>query len=215
MKRPNSTAVASTAGHRSRRASGDVEEAILAATIEILDEVGFQDLTVEAIAARAGAAKTAVYRRWPSKVPLVVDALIRCQPEIAVPDTGDLRQDMVRLWASVVGARRRSIERLLPVVTTYLADDDHLMAVFRDRYFEPRLQAMHAVIARAVARGEISADTDAGLAFDVLFGPLAYRWLRGLPPDEETISRLTGLALQGLRPDGDRAREPERRRAQG
>jgi AcrR family transcriptional regulator len=194
-------AVARTPGHRSRRASADVEEAILTATIEILDEVGFQDLTVEAVAARAGAAKTAVYRRWPSKVPLVVEALIRAQPELTAPDTGDLHNDMIGLWKSAAGVGQRSIERMLPVVTAYLADDDELMALVRDRFFGPRLQALRTVIARAVARGQIRADADPGLAFDLLFGPLAYRWLRGVPPDDETIGQLTSLALQGLRPD--------------
>ena len=96
----------------------------------------------------------------------------------------------------------RSIERLLPVVTTYLNSRDDLMEVMRDRYFRPRLQATRAVIARAVARGEIRADADAELAFDLLCGPLAYRWLRGSPPDEDTIGRLTGLALKGLEPGG-------------
>jgi hypothetical protein len=76
------------------------------------------------------------------------------------------------------------------------------MDVMRERYFRPRLQATQAVIARAVARGEIRTDADPELAFDLLFGPLAYRWLLGSPPDEDTISRLTGLALKGLEPRG-------------
>ena len=201
--------------HRSRRASSDVEEAILAATLEVFDEAGFEGLTVEKVAARAGAAKTAVYRRWPSKVPLVVDALTRSLREIEVPDTGDLQTDMIRLWDSAAGSGQRSVEPLLPVVTSYLGGDDELMAQLRERYFRPRLQALHSVMARAVARGEIRADADPGLAFDLLFGPLAYRWLRGSPPDAETITRIVGLALQGLRPSPDPAgcgsgRESER-----
>ena len=52
------------------------------------------------------------------------------------------------------------------------------------------------------ARGEIRADADLELAFDLLFGPLAYRWLRGSAPDEDTINRLTSLALEGLEPEG-------------
>ena len=199
-------AVAREPGHRGRRASGDVEQAILAATLEVLDEAGFEGLTVEAVAARAGAAKTAVYRRWPSKVPLVVEALTRARPALEVPDTGDLRTDMIALWHSAAGGGRRSVERLLPVVTAYLASDDDLMAALRDRYFQPRLQALHTVVARAAARGQIRADADPGLAFDLLFGPLAYRWLRGSPPDDDTVSRLTALALQGLQPPGDPAR---------
>jgi AcrR family transcriptional regulator len=195
-----SAVVARTPGHRSRRASSDVEEAILTATLEVLDEAGFEGLTVEAVAARAGAAKTAVYRRWPSKVPLVVEALTRFEPELTVPDTGHLAADLTALWKSAAGVRHHSIERLLPVVTVYLTSDYELMAHLRDRYFQPRLRAMHTVIARAVARGEIRADADPGLAFDLLFGPLAYRWLRGSAPDDETISRLIGLALQGLQP---------------
>jgi AcrR family transcriptional regulator len=191
-------AVAGQPGHRSRRASEDVEVAILAATLEILDESGFEGLTVEKVAARAGAAKTAVYRRWPSKVPLVVEALTRAQPELPVPDTGDLRTDMIRIWKSAAGDGTRSLERLLPVVTAYLTSNDQLMAQMLDRYFRPRLAAMQAVVARAVGRGEIRAGADPELAFDLLFGPLAYRWLRGSPPDDETIGRLVGLAVEGL-----------------
>jgi AcrR family transcriptional regulator len=199
-------AVAGVPGHRRRRASEDVEEAILTATLEILDESGFEGLTVEKVAARAGAAKTAVYRRWPSKIPLVVEALTRAGPELPVPDTGDLRTDMIRIWQSASSGGARYIERILPVVTAYLDSNDELMGQVRDRYFRPRLEAMQAVVARAVARGEIAAGADPELAFDLLFGPLAYRWLRGSPPDDETIGRLVGLALQGLGSPGDPAR---------
>jgi AcrR family transcriptional regulator len=164
----------------------------------VLDETGFANLTVEAVAARAGAAKTAVYRRWPSKVPLVVDALIRAHAAPEAPDTGGLRTDMIALWHNA-GGGLRSIERLLPVVTAYLTTDSEVMAQLRDNYFQPRLRALHnTVIARAVARGEIRADADPELAFDMLFAPLVYRLLRGDPPDDETIGRLTTLALQGL-----------------
>ena len=199
-------AVGGPPGHRSRRASEDVAQAILAATLEILDESGFEGLTVEAVAARAGAAKTAVYRRWPSKVPLVVDALTRAQPELPVPDTGDLRTDLIQIWRTATGGGRYSVERLFPVVTAYMNSNDELMALMRDRYFRPRLEAMQAVVAGAAARGEIGPGADPELAFDLLFGPLAYRWLRGSPPDDETIGRLVGLALQGLGPHGDPAR---------
>jgi AcrR family transcriptional regulator len=198
--RPETAAVAREPGHRSKRTSSDVEQAILSATLEILDEVGFEQLTVEAVAARSGAAKTAVYRRWPSKVPLVVEALTRSRPEPAVPDTGDLRTDMIALWTGMIGDGRRSVERLLPVLSTSLAAGDELRVLLWDRYFEPRLQASYAVITRAATRGQVRVDADPAPAFDLLFGPLVYRWLRGSPPDEKTICRLVELALQGLAP---------------
>jgi AcrR family transcriptional regulator len=201
--RAKAPAVAGPPGRRSRRASSEVEEAILTATLEILDEAGFEDLTIEAVAARAGVAKTAVYRRWPSKIPLVVDALTRSRPELVIPDTGDLGTDMIELWKSVTDRGWRSVERLLPVVTGYLTSDDDLLADLRDRYFQPRLEAMHTMIARAAARGQIRADADPGLAFDLLFGPLAYRWLRAADVDDHTVRLLAELALQGLRPRGD------------
>ncbi len=197
---PKAAAVVREPGRRSRRTSSDVEDAILRATLDILHEAGFEELTMEAVAVRAGAAKTAIYRRWPSKVPLVVEALTRSLPEPAVPDTGDLRTDMIALWVDMTGRGQGSIERLLPVVATYLTTGEDLMAQLRERYFKPRLQAAYAMLHRAAARGEIRADVDPELAFDLLFGPVAYRWLRGSPPDEETISRLVGLALQGLAP---------------
>ena len=205
MTRSHRTAAAP--GHRSRRSSADVENGILVATLEVLDEVGFEDLTVEAVAARAGSAKTGVYRRWPSKVPLVVEALVRAAPAPHAPDTGDLRQDMLGLWKSVANQATRSIERLLPLVTTYLGDDPELTALLRDRYFGPRRQAGRTIIERAAARGEISPAVDPDLALDLLFGPLVYRFLLGLPLDDETMGQLTGMAIEGLRwPGAERLR---------
>ena len=200
--RPRNAAVAREPGHRSRRSSSDVEEAILAATLEILDEAGFEDLTIEAVAARAGAAKTAVYRRWPSKVPLVVEALTRSGPRFEVPDTGSLRTDMIALWHRVADGGVRSIERLLPVVTTYLNSRDDLMEVMRDRYFRPRLQATRAVIARAVARGEIRADADAELVTISATSrwPFSYGTFRSLRRGGILVKRLlsaTGSMLHG------------------
>ena len=198
-------APAPTAHPRRRRASGDVEDAILSATLDLLDEVGFADLTIEAVAARSGAAKTAVYRRWPSKVPLVVEALIRSRPELPVPDTGGLRTDLIALWHNLYTGAQRSVERLLPLVASYLGPGDNDLAVLmRERYFEPRLQASSVIVQRAAARGEIRSDADPELAFDLLFGPLAYRYVRGLPPDDETVGRVVDMTLQGLRPRDNR-----------
>jgi AcrR family transcriptional regulator len=191
------------AGGPRRRASEDVEDAIIAATLELLDEVGFANLTVEAVAARAGAAKTAVYRRWPSKVPLVVDALVRSRPDWPVPDTGDLRSDLIALWQNLNLGARRSVERLLPVAAATLNPGDDLAVLLRGRYFEPRLQQMRILVRRAAARGEISPDVDPELALDLLFGPLAYRLLRGLVADEQTVGRFVDMALLGLRPRAD------------
>ncbi len=194
-------AAARAAAGRRRRASSDVEDAILAATLDILDEVGFADLTVEAVAVRSGAAKTAVYRRWPSKVPLVVEALTRSRPEWPVPDTGDLRTDLISLWQILDVPGHRWVERILPLVASYLGPgDDDLAALLHERYFEPRLQAIRVIVHRAVARGQIRSDADPELAFDLLFGPLAYRYVRGLPPDAQTVGRIVDLALEGLRP---------------
>jgi AcrR family transcriptional regulator len=194
---------ASSAGQRHRRASGDVEDAIIAATLELLDEVGFADLTVEAVATRAGAAKTAVYRRWPSKVPLVVDALVRSGPVWTVPDTGDLRTDLIALGRDLDVRAQRSIERILPLAAAYLGPGDDLAVLLRERYFEPRLRAVRQIVERAAARGQVRLDADPELAFDLLFGPLAYRILRGLQADEQTVRQVVDMALQGLEPRAD------------
>jgi AcrR family transcriptional regulator len=191
------------AGGPRRRASGDVEEAIITATLDLLDEVGFANLTVEAVAARAGAAKTAVYRRWPSKVPLVVDALVRSRPEWPIPDTGDLRSDLVALWKDLNPSTQRSVERLLPLAASYLSPDDDLAVLLRERYFEPRLRQVGQIVQRAAARGEIRSEVDPQLAVDFLFGPLAYRRMRGLSPDDQTVGRFVDMALAGLRPRAD------------
>lgn len=134
---------------------------------------------------------------------------MRSAPTLHAPDTGDLRQDMLGRWKNLATRDARSIERLLPLVTTYLGDDPELTALMRDQYFEPRRQAGRAIIERAAARGEISPTVDPDLALDLLFGPLVYRFLLGLSLDDETTGRLTGMAIEGLRSPGLRA-EPER-----
>jgi hypothetical protein len=122
---------------------------------------------------------------------------------LSLPIPGELRSDLIALWQNLNLGARRSVERLLPVAAATLNPGDDLAVLLRGRYFEPRLQQMRILVRRAAARGEISPDVDPELALDLLFGPLAYRLLRGLVADEQTVGRFVDMALVGLRPRAD------------
>lgn len=164
------------------------EEAILDATRELLAEVGVKRLTIEGVAARAGVAKTTIYRRYRSKDELAVAVLIdMVEQVVGVPDMGDTRAE---LQAFVAGAVRMlgttPMGRVMQGLVSDLAVDDDLAQSFRARIVALRRGQIDRVIDRGIARGTLRADADHELIHELLFGPVYYRLLlsgRPLTPD--------------------------------
>src|SRR6266568_3388212 len=155
---------------RSERA----HEAILEATLDLLLEEGFTRMSIEAVAGRAGVGKATIYRRWPSKADLVVEA-VACMKEqpFVDPDSGGVREDLV-----------------------YLARQ-----AFRRHIVEPRRRIAADVLRRGVERGEIRADIDIELALDVLMGFVSYRHMisAGRPSyDRAGMEGVIDLLLDGI-----------------
>ncbi|HET6154315.1 MAG TPA: TetR/AcrR family transcriptional regulator [Marmoricola sp.] len=138
------------------------------AALELLAEVGYERLTIDAVAARAQAGKPTIYRRWPGKAELVVDALnnARRVPEIA--DTGSLRGDLAAFAASVTNAEGRFGARLMIGMVNALSHDADLRRVFSGGFVAPRTAAVRVVFERAVARGEMSGAHDLDLIARIL-----------------------------------------------
>ncbi|WP_371649095.1 MULTISPECIES: TetR/AcrR family transcriptional regulator [unclassified Streptomyces] len=174
-------------------------ERIHEATLELLIERGYQRLTVEAVAQKAGVNKTTIYRWWPSKGPLLRAALLRSQLlDIDIPDTGNLRGDLIALAGQM--ARLVNGERTGPVARAMLSGggQDELAFLTRD-FFADRLERERPLFARAVARGELSADTDPALLVDLIAGAVWMRiLLRQLPAGEEFVEAVVDAVLQPI-----------------
>ena len=179
-----------------RPRSETVRQAILAAAIDELEENGYARLTVDAIAARAGAGKQTVYRWWPSKADVVLDALLeRAAVTITVPDEGSLEADLL----AFVGAtfRQRGQRPVLIGLMAQALLDPVFATAFRDRFLFGRRAALRVILERAVARGEINPDMDPELLIDVVYGVLWYRlMLDHAPLDEAAGRQLACLVLR-------------------
>ena len=191
------SAARSSAPAAGRPRSEEAHQAILDATLELLSEVGFSALTVESVATRAGVGKATIYRRWPSKLPLVVEAFGGL-PALEDADTGDLRTDLVtmlRLYLQRFNAT--PLATVLPSLAGERAHNPEL-EVF-DSLLRDRRQPLRAAFKRAVARGEISSELDLSLAGDLVVGPIAVRlYFTGARIHPRIVGPMVDIALGGI-----------------
>ena len=162
-----------------RRRNEKARAAILRAARELLDRRGFQRLTIEGIAARAGVGKATIYRWWPSKAAVAMDGVLEAaSPRIPFPDTGSAREDLHRQLASVIelytGTRTGRGIRALIAESQH---DPSLAESLRDRFIASRRADAATVFERGIERGELRADLDIGVAIDALYGAVYYRLL--------------------------------------
>jgi AcrR family transcriptional regulator len=155
-------------------------QAILDCANSLLEEIGFSSMSIEGIAARAGVGKATIYRRWPNKASVVMDAFLAAtSKELPFPDTGSAREDIRRQMRAVVkvlnGPRGRTIATLIGVVQS----DNELAEAFRTRFVAVRRSEAKAVLQRGVANGEFKPDMDLESVLDCLYGPLYFRLLIG------------------------------------
>jgi len=193
-------------GRRGRPRDPRSQEAIVQATCELLGEVGYERMTIEAVASRAGVGKQTVYRWWASKGGLVAEAVLTGHLPLRAPplaDTGDLRADLGawldELTAALSDDRTASLVRATAAAA---ADDEQAAAQLYDRFTGPAHQAVVARLAAAVVAGHVRPDADLAAAADALTGALLYRVLTrqdAVPPQRS--HGLLGVVLSGLRPD--------------
>jgi AcrR family transcriptional regulator len=161
--------------HRGRPRDPRRREAILSAAIALVAEVGYDRMTLDAIAARAGVSKPTIYRRWPGgKKEIVVDAIRSKHAHAdAVPDTGSLRGDLLALLAAVIG-RMDEDAHLAGGLISQLRDSEELSALIRDEVVEAERRRLARLIDRAVARGELSPDARITPLFHDIAGALIF-----------------------------------------
>jgi AcrR family transcriptional regulator len=169
---------------------------LLAVTLELLQEHGYDRLTVEAVATTARASKATLYRRWPTKAELVLAAFVEGTRQVAVePDTGTLRGDLLRLGESIC-AHVSTHAGTIRAVLVEASRSAELDAMMQEQFLDQRKALMAHVLAQAVDRGEIDASAITEDLWDVLPGYLIYRSvLTGRTPSRSTVRDLVDNLL--------------------
>ena len=194
---------------RGRPRGDEPRTAILAAAYALLEEEGLAGFTIEGVAVRSGAAKTTIYRWWPSREALAVATFLATTgPLVDFPRTGsaadDIRAQMRRLASVYRGKTGRIVRDLIAAGH----GDPGAAAAFAEGYVKPRREAARKVLRRGIEAGEFHAELDLEAAIDALYGPLFYRLLVGPGPlDQAWTERVAEIVLNGCRVDGapDRA----------
>jgi AcrR family transcriptional regulator len=183
-----------------RPRSAKSHQAILRATLELLGEVGFEAMSIEAISTRAGVGKTTIYRRYSSKEELVADAIESIRQDVVIPDTGNLWSDLDLLIENAAQITLSPLGRQsVAMIISSAASNSQFAQIYWTKYLQPRREAFAVVIERAKTRNEIETDLDSGLVFDSMSGIMLYALI--FQPAKESwteyVRRALRLLLQG------------------
>jgi AcrR family transcriptional regulator len=180
-------------------------QAVLDATVELLEELGYRHLTIEGVARRAGVGKQTIYRWWNgSKPALVLEAFTQASDErLEPPDTGDVRGDLLAILEPVF-LLQADLRTGTALANKTLMAEAQLDPQFHPSYVELHRHwwgPMRAAVERAVERGELRTGADPGLVVDALLGAAWYRLLlEHAPLDAHAAAALVDMLLDGLRP---------------
>jgi AcrR family transcriptional regulator len=183
-----------------RPRSDAVHAAILSAVIPLIQKLGYDAFSMEALAACAGVGKAAIYRRWASKEDLVAEAAARFVSGIPTPDRGSLRADLLEVLRTNAHLHfDPESPAFLSSLLAAMARSPRIAAAARGGFVAAREAAFATIIRRAQARGEAPAALDLELAVEACAGPLLYRALvSGRPADERTLEALADQLIAGL-----------------
>jgi AcrR family transcriptional regulator len=182
-------------GGRSER----VRRSVIAATAEELLESGYEGLSLAKVARRAGVYYMTVYRRWPSKNRLVLDAVIDLTRErVPLPDLGDLRSDLRVYFRTMAEAYAEPRGAAFVRALVEIADDTTFANELRE-YWQDRFLVAEELVARAVGRGELPSSTEPWGLIELIAGPMWMRLLMThIPVDEEFLDRAIERAIRAV-----------------
>ena len=192
---------------RGRRRDEALSQAIVDATLAILREEGYDGLTIEAIARRAGVSRPAIYARWRTLHDLVLEAARQARSSgpvfegiIEVPDTGSLRNDLLTMMRDGVALHRRMDERgILNGFVAGIVADPSLGPVFRANFMDPDFRRLMVIFERARTRGELHDEVDPATGLELLVGCGFYRSVITREPlDDDWLERAIDLVAAGM-----------------
>ena len=182
-----------------RPRSEQARRAIFRSTLKLLQRSSFSGLTIEAIAADADVGKATVYRWWPNKGALVVDAFASsAESELHFPNTGSVYRDMSLQMTQFLGVLRSQRGRIVAALLAGGQSDPELLTAFRERFLRPRREEAYKTLRRAIERGELPANLDLDVVLDTLYGAIYMRFLiRHDELSEDYIHEVCRLVLGG------------------
>ena len=182
-----------------RPRSEPARRAIFRSTLKLLRRSSFPELTIEAIAADASVGKATVYRWWPNKGALVVDAFASsAEDKLHFPNTGSVYRDMSLQMTQLVAILRSQRGRILAAMLGAGQSDPELLSAYRERFLRPRREEAYKTLRRAIERGELPPDLDLDLVLDTLYGAIYMRFLiRHDELSESYISKVCRMVLGG------------------
>jgi AcrR family transcriptional regulator len=183
-----------------RPRSEAADEAIQEATLELLARDGYGHLTMSGVAAEAGVSTATLYRRWGSKLELVIATFVARAGERTLPDKGSLREDITALLREVVEQLTTTASgRIVRGLIDEIGRNPELADAIRENLIVPRRAALAAMLERATARGELRPGLDHAVVLDLVFGPLYHRLLvTGEPVTPRVLRQLTDLVLHAI-----------------
>jgi AcrR family transcriptional regulator len=171
--------------------------------VTLFIEAGFEGMSVEAVAARAGVGKATIYRRWSSKEELVVDAIAELFADTPRPDAGNVRDDLVQIGQELHVLMSSSVTGgVFPRMGAEVARGSRLGRLYGQRVIGPRRASFEEALRRGIERGELSEETDVELAIDLLVGSFLLRRFTGRLKRSDTSlpERAVDMLLASLRP---------------
>ncbi len=199
-----------------RPRSEQARRAIFRSTLKLLQRSSFSGLTIEAVAADANVGKATVYRWWPNKGALVVDAFASsAEGQLHFPNTGSVYRDMSLQMTQFLSILRSQRGRIVAALLAGGQTDPEVLAAFRDRFLLPRREEAYKTLRRAIQRGELPPDLDLDVTLDTLYGAIYMRFLIGHAKLTDTyIHDVCRIVLGGAAKLGKPALRPKLRKSQ-
>jgi AcrR family transcriptional regulator len=181
--------------------SGRARRAVLDATAALMAEGGLAATTIDAIRDRSGVSKTTIYKHWPNRLCVAVDAFAeRLAADASLPDTGTARGDFREQVRRVSAFYASPVGSVFAQLLASAMQDPVAAGWLRARFLDSRQHGIRELWDRAASRGEVRADVDPGLAMDLVFGPVMWRLVSGRRPlTEDEADVLVDAVLNGLR----------------
>jgi AcrR family transcriptional regulator len=183
-----------------RPRSDETRKAILSSAMQIVEEIGFGKLTIEGVALRAKAGKATIYRWWPNKAAMVMEAYLdMMQAEVPFPDTGNVREDFRRQLQLSVQVLTSPKGKVMAMLIGCGQEDPELVEAFRTNFLRTRRAEATQVLLRGMRRGELRSDVYPDVALDVLYGALFFRLMVGHGPlTPDYVDAVCDAVMSGL-----------------
>jgi AcrR family transcriptional regulator len=187
-------------GRPGRPRSEQSRTAVLRATSKLLHEVGLRAMTTEEIASRSGASKATIYKWWPNKYAVAVDAFLsEIMAEAPDPRTGSAVDDLRTVLRGLLHFYAGTSGRVFAQLIGEAQFDPAIQAELRDHLVTPRRELLRTIWSRGVARGQLRTDIEADVAIDVMIGPVLYRHLLGHAPlTDAAADAIVDTAMRGV-----------------